>query len=141
MKNRLLVCSRLEGAGHSGVEATMARLERHCAWDGMADDVRNMIRLCMYCTTTKAGPLVPHMLEATPHRRERNAVVHFKFFYVGEGAVENVIDAADVFEYVLVILEHVGGYTWLRPSRACIRTAPSKRLCSGVPRLGRKPRG
>ena len=29
------------------------------------------------------------------------------------------IDAADGFQYVLVILEDMSGYTWLRPSRAC----------------------
>ena len=29
------------------------------------------------------------------------------------------IDAAGGFQYVLVILEDVSGYTWLRQSRAC----------------------
>ena len=140
MKKRLQVCAHLEGAGHREVEATVARLERHCVWDDMADDVRNVIRISMYCTNTTEGPLVPHMPEATPHRRERNTVVHFDFFYVGEGAVDSVIDTAGVFQYVLVIVEHVSGYTWLRPSRACTRAAPLKMLCSGVPRLGRKPR-
>ena len=33
----LLVCARLEGAGHRGVDATMARLERYCVWEGMTD--------------------------------------------------------------------------------------------------------
>ena len=32
LKKRLLVCAHLEGAGHRGVDATMARLERHCVW-------------------------------------------------------------------------------------------------------------
>ena len=84
LKKRLLVYAHLEGAGHREVEATMARLERHCVWDGMADDLQNMVRFCMYCTDTKAGPLVPRTLEETPHRRARNAVVHFDFFYTGE---------------------------------------------------------
>ena len=30
LKKRLLVCPLLEGTGHRGVDATMARLERHC---------------------------------------------------------------------------------------------------------------
>ena len=33
MKKRLFVCAHLEGDGHRGVDATMARLERHCVWD------------------------------------------------------------------------------------------------------------
>ena len=33
MKKRLLVCAPLEGAGHRGVDATMARLERHRVWE------------------------------------------------------------------------------------------------------------
>ena len=79
LKKRLLVYAHLEGAGHRRVEATMARLDRHCVWDGMADDVRNMVRLCMYCTDTKEGLLVPLTLEETPRRRARNAVVHLFF--------------------------------------------------------------
>ena len=30
LKKRLLVCAHLEGVGHRGVDATMARLERQC---------------------------------------------------------------------------------------------------------------
>ena len=33
LKKRLLVCAHLEGTGHRGVYATMARLERHFVWD------------------------------------------------------------------------------------------------------------
>ena len=33
LKKRLSVCAHQEGAGHRGVDATMARLERHCVWD------------------------------------------------------------------------------------------------------------
>ena len=36
---------------------------------------------------------------------------------MGESAVDAGIDAADGFQYVLVILEDVSA--WLRPSRAC----------------------
>ena len=32
LKKRLLVCAHLEGAGHRGVDATLARLEWHCVW-------------------------------------------------------------------------------------------------------------
>ena len=50
--------------------------------------------------------------------REPNTVVHFDYLYMGERAVGAGIDAADGFQYVLVILEDVSGYTWLPPSRA-----------------------
>ena len=32
LKKRLLVCAHLEGTGHRGVDAMMARLQRHCVW-------------------------------------------------------------------------------------------------------------
>ena len=32
LKKRLLVCAHLEGIGHRGLDATMARLERYCLW-------------------------------------------------------------------------------------------------------------
>ena len=121
LKKRLLVCAHLEGAGHRGVDATMARLERHCVWEGMAGDVRNMTRLCLYCADTEAGLLVPRTLEETPHGREPNAVVHFDFLYMGQSAMDVGVDAPNGFQYVLVILKDVSGYTWLRPSR--VRTA------------------
>ena len=49
------MCAHLEGAGHRGVDATMARLEFHGVWEGMADDVRDMTRLSLYYADTKVG--------------------------------------------------------------------------------------
>ena len=37
---------------------------------------------------------------------------------MAKSAVDVGVDAADGFQYVLVILEDLSGYTWLRPSRA-----------------------
>ena len=68
---------------------------------------------------TKVGALVSPTLEEISHGREPNTVVHFVYLYVGESAVDAGINAADGFRYVVVILEDVRGYTWLRPSRAC----------------------
>ena len=45
LKKRLLVRAQLRGAGHRGVDATMARLERPCVWKGMAGGVRDMTGL------------------------------------------------------------------------------------------------
>ena len=44
LKKRLLVRAHLEGARYRRVDATMARLEFHGVWEGMADDVRDMTR-------------------------------------------------------------------------------------------------
>ena len=52
LKKRLLACAHLEGTGHRGVDAAMARLGRHCVWEGMADDMRDMIWLCLCCADT-----------------------------------------------------------------------------------------
>ena len=45
--------------------------------------------------------------------------MHFDFLHPGESTVDVGVDAEDGFQYVLVILEDVSGYTWLRPCRAC----------------------
>ena len=45
--------------------------------------------------------------------------MHFDILNMGEGAMDVRVDAADGFHNVLVILEDVSEYTWLRPSRAC----------------------
>ena len=73
------MCAHLEGAEHRGVNATMARLEQHCVREGMAGDVRDMTRVCLYCADTKAGALVPRTLEESPHGRDPNAVVHSNY--------------------------------------------------------------
>ena len=59
-------------------------------------------------------------LEKNPHEREPNEVVHFDYLYTGESAMDNGIDAADRFQYELVILEDASGYTWLRTSGVCM---------------------
>ena len=73
------------------------------AYGGMADDVRDMTRLCLYCADSKAGALVPRTLEKNPHGRQLNAVLNFVFLYMGESAVDAGIDAACGFQYVLVL--------------------------------------
>ena len=75
----------------------MARLGRHCIWEGMAGDVRDMTRLCVYCADTKAGALVPRSLEETPHGRKPNAVVHVDFFFMRKSAVDVGVGAAGGF--------------------------------------------
>ena len=85
----------------------------------------------MYYSDAKAGALMPHALEETPHGREPNAVVYFNIFC--KSAMDIAVDTADGFQYVLVVLEHVSVYTWLKPCRAC--TAPWKSSFAGVPRF------
>ena len=110
LKKRLLVCAHLEGTGH-----LQRWLGLSCAACGrvLADDVRDMTRLCGYCADTKAGALVPCTLEETPHGREPNVVVHLGYLYMGEGAVGAGIGTVDGIQYVLVVLEDLSGYTWL----------------------------
>ena len=55
---------------------------------------------------------------------------------MGERAVDAGIDAADGFQYVLVILEDMSGYTWLRPSRACTANGTVEELVRWCARFG-----
>ena len=63
LKKRLLVCAHVERAGNRGVDATMARLERHRVWKNIGGDLRDMTRLCLSCADTKVGASVPRTLE------------------------------------------------------------------------------
>lgn len=71
-------------------------------------------------------------LEETPHRREPNAVVHFDLLHMRESAVDAGVNAADGIQHLVVILENVGGYIWLTPSRACTANGTVERLFAGL---------
>ena len=95
-KKRLLVCAHLEGAGHRGVDATMARLERHCVWGGMDDDVRDMIRPVL-CGHQGGCVGAPYAGRNPSLARAERSVVHFDLLYMGESAADAGNDAADGF--------------------------------------------
>ena len=85
----------------------------------MEDDVQVFVRECLFCNDYPTGGLVPRPLEDTVHGSKVGEVVHFDFLYLGESLVEEGVDTRDGFAYVLVIVEDVSGYAWLRPARAC----------------------
>lgn len=53
-----LMHNSVEG-GHSGVQATVKRLQLTFYWHGMEKDVRNFIRQCATCQTSKYNPTKP----------------------------------------------------------------------------------
>ena len=55
LKKQLLVCAHLEGAGHRGVDATMARLERHCVLERGKTVAFHGRRLCSGGSSVQAG--------------------------------------------------------------------------------------
>lgn len=63
--------------------------------------------------------MVRRTVENTPDGRQLNAVDNFDSLRMGEGAVDAEVDAANRFQYVLVVLEDGSGCTWRRPSKVC----------------------
>ena len=77
LEKRLLVCSHLEGDGHRGDDATMARLERHCVWERGKTLPHFTVR--SGCSSVQAGqaPQAPGPLDRTVaccQRRQRARV-------------------------------------------------------------------
>ncbi len=62
---------------------------------------------------------MPRPLSDTVHGQRVGEVIHFEFLYLGDSCVEEGAETRDGSTYVLVILEYVTGYVWLRPPRAC----------------------
>ena len=79
LKKRLLVCVRLGRAGHRGVDATMARLERHCVLERGKTVAFHGRRLCSGGSSVQAGqaPQAQEHLDRTVaccQRRQRARV-------------------------------------------------------------------
>ena len=102
LKKRLLVCAHMKDAGHRGVDATLERLRGHCVWSSMEDDVKEMVRDCLFCADYKTRGLGPRPLSDSFHGTQVNAVVHFDVLYLGKSEVADGVDLRDGFVCVFV---------------------------------------
>ena len=109
----------MKDAGPRGHEATVERLRAYCVWDAMEEDVRVFVRDCLFCADSQAGGLVPRPLSDTVHGKYVGEVVHFDFIYLGDSEVAEGNDLRDGFAYLLLVVEDVSGYVWLRPACEC----------------------
>lgn len=48
-----------------------------------------------------------------------NVVIQFDVLHLGNNEVTRGMDSRDEYAYVLVILDNVSSYVWLRSARAC----------------------
>ena len=136
LKKRLPVCAHMKDAGHHGVDATLERLWGHCVWLSMEDDVKEMVRDYLFCADYDTGGLVPRPLSDTVHGTQVNAVVHFDVLYPGESEVAEGVDLRDGFVYVLVLMDDLSGYVWLRPAKSCTVNFVANELVSWCSAFG-----
>lgn len=58
--------------GHWGLVRTKQLARRHCYWEGMSEDIKNLVRGCEPCQTNQAAPkkdLVPWPGAKSPWQR------------------------------------------------------------------------
>ena len=72
--------------------------------------------------------LIPRPLAETVRGQVVGEVVHFDFLHIGESEVADGVDSRDGFVYLLVLVEDVSNYVWLRPAWACTANYVAKEL-------------
>lgn len=85
----------------------------------MGEGVREFVRGCLYCADYQAGGIVPQPPSDAFHGKDVCDMVHFDFLHMGASEVDEGVDTRDGFAYMLVILDDMSRYVWLRPARAC----------------------
>ena len=103
----------------------------------MEGDVKVFVADCLYCADYPTGGLVPRPLSDTVHGKQVGEVIHFDFLHLGDSNVADGVDTRDGFRYVLVIVEDVSGYVWLRPARKCEANFVAKELVEWCSVFGR----
>ena len=63
-------------------------------------------------------------------------MVHFDFLYLGESEVAEGVDLRDGFVYVLVLMDDLSGYVWLRPAKSCTANFVANELVSWCSTFG-----
>ena len=63
-------------------------------------------------------------------------MVHFDFLHLGRSEVAEDVDSRDGYAYVLVIMEDLSGYTWLRPAKACTANFTAQELVTWCSAFG-----
>ena len=120
LQARLMVCPRMQDAGHRGVRATLHHLSTYCTWVNMENDVEEFVRQCLNCADSRAGNAVTRPLADVVHGTDVGDVLHFDYLSLGES------DAIDVgglveggYKHVLVLMDDVSRFVWLEAAASC----------------------
>lgn len=62
---------------------------------------------------------MPRAWGGTVHGTQVDAAAHFDFLHLGESELTDTIDSRNGFVYVLLMVEDICNYVWLRPVRTC----------------------
>ena len=71
----------------------------------MNDDVKTFCNKCLHCASTKGSILIPRPQSHTLHASKPNEILHFDYFYMGEGE--------DGYKYILTIKYDLSNYICL----------------------------
>ena len=80
---RLLIIAHAGSAGHRRIDATCHELKQRFFWKGMSADVEKFCKLCLHCTVSMGGEIVPRPFGEQVHGSTANSVIHFDYLYLG----------------------------------------------------------
>lgn len=98
-------------AAHGGMAKTLELLRRHFFWPGMVTDVRDYVRNCEICKTTKA----PNMVMKPPMGKLTESVRPFQRLYVDILGPYPRSKTGHIG--LLIVLDHLSKFHWLCPLR------------------------
>lgn len=97
------------GAGHWGVRVNLHRLGVYCVWEGIGDDVVEIVRQCVHCVEPKAENVVHGPLGEVIHRLEVGEELHFD---------HHCLEKSDEMEVGVLVGKgyDLSRYVWLEPA-------------------------
>lgn len=103
-----------EFGGHLGFKATLKRLKRRCFWDKMVPEIREYIKTCETCQTSKAVRQLPYGLMQPLEVTKR---VFGKIFvdYLGP-----LVKSKKQNSYCLIVVDHLSKFLEVFPVRSAV---------------------
>lgn len=104
-------------SAHGGMFKTLELLRRHFYWPGMVKDVREYVRNCEMCKTTKA----PNLIMKPPMGKQAISVRTFQRLYIDLLGPYPRSKSGNIG--ILIVLDHLTKFHWLCPLRKFTSTA------------------
>lgn len=122
-------------ASHGGMSKTINLIRRHFFWPGLVRDVRDYVRNCMTCKSTKA----PNYILKPEMGQQAISVRPFQRMYIDLLGPYPRSKSGNIG--ILIVLDHLSKFHWLQPLRkftsSVIKDFLEKQIfhCFGVPEI------
>lgn len=104
LQMRLCVIAHTGPSGHRGVKATVKLLSKMFFWQTLSVDVRDFVKACIHCLSTKSGSKTPRPFGAAMHGTKPNDVLQFDYI--------ELLPSKNGCKYVLMLRDDLSDYKW-----------------------------